>query len=75
MLRSLRHRILPGEEAELRQIAEQADHPVHQADVDQPAAPGGMALMQGGEDGDRPVDAADQIAQRCLRSSEFGISL
>ena len=64
MLRALRLRIFAGEERQLRQIAEHADQPVEQADIDQASATGDAALVQRREDADRTIDPADQVAQR-----------
>ena len=59
MLRALAHRIRAGEEGELGDVAEHADQPVHQADVDEASPAGALALVQRGEDADGSVDPAD----------------
>ena len=49
--------------ASVGEIAEQADQPVVEADVDQSAAPGQAALVQGCENRHRPENPADHVPQ------------
>ena len=53
----------------MRQITEQADHAVEEAEIDGERFPGRMPVLQGGQDGDGRPDSAAEIADR---QAEFG---
>jgi hypothetical protein len=63
MLGAARLRVLPGEKSQLCKVAEHADQPIEQADIDQTAAAGPAALVQRGQNAHGAVDPAHQVAQ------------